>query len=69
MLTRIDPVWLERALQAWNAQYAATDEALAVDGKTMCNAFDDEGLHTHILSPVGHQTQTCYTQKESPRCP
>jgi len=56
VLTRVDPVWLERAMQDWNVQYAATDEALAFDGKTMCNAFGDEGRHTHILSAVGHQT-------------
>jgi len=69
VLTRVDPVWLDRALQGWNAQYAATDEGLAIDGKTMCNAIDDEGRQTHILSAVGHQTQTCYTQKKSPPCP
>ena len=68
VLTRVDPTLLDRALQAWNAQYAATDEGLAIDGKTMCNAIDDEGRQTHILSVVGHQTQACYTQKKSPPC-
>jgi hypothetical protein len=69
VLTRVDPVLLDRALQGWNAQYAATDEGLAIDGKTMCNAIDEEGRQTHILGAVGHQTQTCYTQKKSPPCP
>jgi hypothetical protein len=65
----VDPVWLDRALQGWNAQYAATDEGLAIDGKTMCNAIDEDGHQTHILGAVGHQTQTCYTQKKLPPCP
>ena len=69
VLTRVDPVSLDRALQGWNAQYAATDEGLAIDGKTMCNAIDEEGRQTHILGAVGHQTQTCYTQKKLPPCP
>jgi hypothetical protein len=69
VLTRVDPVLLDRALQGWNAQYAATDEGLAIDGKTMCNAIDAQGRQTHILSAVGHQTHSCYTQKKSPPCP
>ena len=66
VLTRVDPVLLDRALKDWNVQYAATDEGLAIDGKTMCNAIDAQGRQTHILSVVGHQSQTCYTQKKSP---
>jgi len=69
VLTRVDPTALDRALHAWNAQYAATDEGLAIDGKTLCNAIDDEGRQTHILSAVGHQTQSGYTPKKSPLCP
>jgi hypothetical protein len=69
VLTRVDPDALDRALQAWNAQHAADDEALAIDGKTMCNAIDEEGRQTHILSVVGHRTQTCYTKKKSAPCP
>jgi len=69
VLTRVDPDWLDRALQGWNAQFATTDEGLAIDGKTLCNAIDEGGRQTHILSAVGHQTQRCYTQKKSPRCP
>ena len=69
VLTRVDPDALDRALQAWNAQHAADDEALAIDGKTMCNAIDEDGRQTHILSVVGHRTQTCYTKKKSAPCP
>lgn len=37
MLTRVDPDALSGAVQRWNLQHA-DDEALAIDGKTMCNA-------------------------------
>ena len=69
VLIRVDPVLLDRALQGWNAQYAATDEGLAVDGKTMCNAIDEEDRQTHILGAVGHKTRICHTQKKLPACP
>lgn len=68
VLVRVDPVHLDRALQAWNAQYGADDEGLAIDGKTMCNAIDEEGRQAHILSAVGHQTNACYTQKKLAPC-
>lgn len=67
-LIRVDPVPLDRALQRWNALHGATDQSLAIDGKTMCNALDDHGRQTHIMSVVGHQTKTCYTQKKSVPC-
>lgn len=64
VLVRVDPAHLDRALQRWNETYAGEDESLAIDGKTMCNALDDQGHQTHVMSVVGHQTQTCYTQKK-----
>jgi hypothetical protein len=69
VLIRVDPAQLDHALQRWNETYAGQDESLAIDGKTMCNALDDQGRQTHILSAIGHQTQTCYTQKKSALCP
>ena len=69
VLIRVDPVQLDRALQRWNETYAQEDESLAIDGKTMCNAIDDQGHQTHILSVVGHQSKNCYTQKKSAPCP
>lgn len=62
-LIQIDPETLDRALQGWNAQFADEDEGLAIDGKTMCNAIDEEGRQTHILGVVGHQTGRCYAKK------
>ena len=64
VLIRVDPVHLDRALQRWNLTYAHHDESLAIDGKTMCNAIDDQGHQTHILSLVGHQSKNCYAQKK-----
>jgi hypothetical protein len=69
MLIRVDPLHLDHALQNWNQTYAKADESLAIDGKTMCNAIDDQGRQTHIMSVVGHQSKTCYTQKKSVHCP
>jgi hypothetical protein len=67
-LLRVDPVHLDRALQRWNAIHGEADESLAIDGKTMCNAIDDQGHQTHIMGVVGHHTKTCYTQKKSALC-
>ena len=64
-LIRVDPQQLDQALNAWNAQYGHRDESLAIDGKTMCNAIDETGRQTHILSAIGHQSGQCYTQKKS----
>ena len=68
VLVRVDPVELDAALQRWNEAYGQDDESLAIDGKTMCNAIDEAGQQTHIMSVVGHQTNTCYTQKKSVPC-
>jgi hypothetical protein len=66
---RTDPAELDQALQRWNAHYGAVDESLAIDGKTMCNAIDETGRQTHIMSVVGHQSKQCYTQKKWVLCP
>jgi hypothetical protein len=68
LLIRVDPEHLDRALRAWNETYGAKDESLAIDGKTMRRAIDDEGRQTHVMSVIGHQTKTCYTQKKSVIC-
>jgi hypothetical protein len=65
VLIRVDPVDLDRAIQRWNEVYAQHDNAMAIDGKTMCNAIDDNGNQAHIMSAVGHQSKNCYTQKKS----
>lgn len=69
VLIRVDPVLLDRALQQWNAAFGEEDQSLAIDGKTMCNAINEQGQQTHIMSAVGHETALCYTQKKSAPCP
>jgi len=68
VLIRVDPPHLDRALQRWNEVYAGEDESLAIDGKTMCNAIDDQGQQIHVMSVIGHQTKICHTQKKSALC-
>jgi hypothetical protein len=69
VLIRVDPVHLDRALQRWNQAYGQEDESLAIDGKTMRNAIDEQGHQTHIMSVIGHQSKNCHTQKKSVSCP
>lgn len=69
VLIRVAPVELDKALQLWNERYGAADESLAIDGKTMCNAIDDDGRQTHIMSAIGHESKQCYTQKKLALCP
>jgi hypothetical protein len=64
VIIRTDPVELDQALQKWNEEYGSIDESLAIDGKTMCNAINEDGHRTHIMSAVGHQSAQCYTQKK-----
>jgi hypothetical protein len=64
VLIRVDPVALDRALQRWNAAFGRGDDSLAIDGKTLCNALDDQGQQTHVMGVVGHHSQICYTQKK-----
>jgi hypothetical protein len=63
-LVRIEPGALDRALSGWNQAWGAKDEALAMDGKTMKNALDEEGQQTHIMSIVGHESKRSYAQKK-----
>ena len=62
---RVDPGLLDGALHRWTAQYGPVDDSLAIDGKTLRNAIDEAGQQTHVLSLVGHESKTCYTQKKS----
>lgn len=64
VLIRVNPGDLDCALQHWNQAYAKEDQSLAIDGKTMRSAIDEEGYQTHIMSAVGHQSKIAYTQKK-----
>jgi hypothetical protein len=65
VLMRVDPEALDRALGAWNALWAARDRSLAIDGKTLRGATDEQGLQVHVMSAVGHESRAAYTQKKS----
>ena len=67
-LVRIEPGALDRALNDWNQVWGAQDDALAIDGKTMKNALDEEGHQTHIVSIVGHESKRSYAQKKWVHC-
>ena len=60
---RMEPGALDRALTGWNEAWGGQDEALAMDGKTMKNAVDEEGRQTHIMSVIGHESKRSYAQK------
>lgn len=64
ILIRVKPDALDQALRHWSAQHAYVDESLAIDGKTMRSAIDDEGKQIQIMSAVGHETLTCHAQKK-----
>jgi hypothetical protein len=68
VMIRVNPVELDQALQCWNAQFGVIDESLAIDGKTMRNAINDDGKQTHIMGAVGHQSKQSYTQKKLAPC-
>ena len=68
-LVRIEPGALDVALNAWNQTWGTQDDALAMDGKTMKNALDEEGHQTHIMSVVGHESKRSYAQKKWVPCP
>ena len=69
VLIRVQPEHLDQALRRWNSRYAGEDESLAIDGKTMCNALDDQGQQTHVLGVVGHETKLCHTPTKWVPCP
>ncbi len=68
VMIRVDPTHLDRSVQRWNQACGQHDTTLAIDGKTMCNALDQNGHQTHVMSVVGHHTKSCYTQKKSAPC-
>jgi len=66
VLMRVDPDALDRALGTWNALWAPRDRSLAIDGKTLRGATDEQGMQVHVMSAVGHESKAAYTQKKSP---
>lgn len=69
VLIRVDPAHLDQALHHCSKGNGEENEEIAIDGKTMCNAIDEGGKQTHIMSAVGHRSKICYTQKKSELSP
>ena len=65
VLVRVDPQQIDEALRAWTAANGGTDSALAIDGKTMRGAVDEDGRQTHVLGIVGHDTGAHHGKKKS----
>ena len=65
LLIRVDPAQLDAALRAWHEAHGASDRALAIDGKVLRNAIDDDGAQTHVLGIVGHDTKVPWGQQKS----
>ena len=65
VLKRVDPDALDRALGAWNVLWSHSDRSLAIDGKTLRGAIDEQGNQVHVMSAVGHESKAAYTQKKS----
>jgi hypothetical protein len=65
VLMRVDPDALDRALGTWNALWSHSERSLAIDGKTLRGAIDEQGNQVHVMSAVGHESKAAYTQKMS----
>ena len=65
LLIRVDPAQLDAALRAWHQAHGSGDTALAIDGKALRGALDDEGRQAHVLGIVGHDSKTPLEQKKS----
>ena len=52
LLIRVDPAQFDAALRAWHEAHGSGDRALAIDGKTIRGAIDDDGKQAHV---AGHR--------------
>ena len=65
LLIRVDPAQLDATLMAWHETHGSGDSALAIDGKTIRGAIDDEGYQAHVFGIVGHDTKAPWAQEKS----
>ena len=63
----LESAWLRRASElGFSAEgVVARDSALAIDGKTLRGAIDDDGKQAHVLGIVGHDSKAPWGQKKS----
>jgi hypothetical protein len=64
VLQQIEPEALERAFRAWIQPHAPTDEAIAIDGKTLRGARREDGSQPHMLAALFHRQGTVLTQQQ-----
>ncbi len=65
VLVRVCPDQFDAALRQWNEDHGGPDSALAIDGKTMRGAVDADGVQTHVMGVVGHDSRKSYAKKKS----
>lgn len=65
VLIRVCPDQFDAALRQWSEDHGGRDGALAIDGKTMRGAVDADGVQTHVMGIVGHDTGKPYAKKKS----
>ena len=53
----VDPARFDAALRAWREATGSDDSALAIEGKTIRGAIDDNGERPHVPGIVGHDTK------------
>lgn len=63
-LISVDPEQFDGALREWQLSVDGFDEAIAIDGKTIRGAIDDNGRQIHVLGACGHETRTHYGKKK-----
>ena len=57
VLVQIDPEQFDAALRNWCISIDGTDTAIAIDGKTLRSAIDENGRQLHVLGASGHRTR------------
>ena len=63
-IVKAKPEELDASLRAWFIAHGQNDMSLAIDGKTMKGAIDEDGRQVHILGACGHQTAIPWGQKK-----
>ena len=66
LLIRVDPARRDAALGTWHEAHGSGDSALAIDGKTIRGAIDDDGKQAHVPGIIGHDIRVARGQNQSP---
>jgi Domain of unknown function (DUF4338)/DDE_Tnp_1-associated/Transposase DDE domain len=66
LLQTLDAVALDAALSHWLLGVAGGEQAIAIDGKTLCGAVRADGSQVHLLSAFLHGQGATIAQREIP---